>query len=36
MPSIDFADIHAIQDFPALVKYLRTALGWRGGRGAGR
>ena len=28
MPSNDFADIQAIKDFPSLVKYLRTGLGW--------
>ena len=28
MPNPEFADIRAIQDFPSLIKYLRTELGW--------
>jgi len=28
MPSTDFSDIRAIKDFPALIRYLRTDLGW--------
>ena len=28
MPSTDFSDIRAIKDFPSLIRYLRTELGW--------
>lgn len=28
MPSTDFSDIRAIKDFPSLIRYLRTDLGW--------
>ncbi len=28
MPSTDFSDIRAITDFPSLIRYLRTDLGW--------
>jgi len=28
MPTNEFSDIQSIRDFPSLIKYMRTGLGW--------